>query len=446
MSAKLNRRNLLRGMMGGSAVTVALPLLDGFLNGNGTALASGAPLPVRFGTWFWGCGVTPWRWVPEKIGTDYDMPTELAYLKPYKAQINVLSGFDVKLDGIANQPHITGNFALRTGTTPRQLDKHNVPTLDTLIADAVGTDTRFRSLEITATGNAKDTYSRRSSGSINASEGSPVALYARLFGPDFRDPNAADFTPDPRVMTRLSVLSAIKDDRASLVKQLGAADRARLDEYFTSLRQMEQQLSMQLQKPPPADACVAAQEPAAMIPEGYLVDQVIESHKTMSRLLAMALACNQTKVFNMVFSDALSALHKAGTTSYHHGLTHNETADPVLGYQIESTWFVERSMEAMAHFIGVLAGVREGDGTLLDNMMIYASTDQSFAKIHSIDELPMFSAGRAGGKIKTGLHIDGAGTAGCRLGYTMMKAVGLDIPHWGNQSNQTNKAIAEIVV
>ena len=58
----------------------------------------------------------------------------------------------------------------------------------------------------------------------------------------------------------------------------------------------------------------------------------------------------------------------------------------------------------------------------------------------------MFSAGRAGGKIKTGLHIDGNGTTGCRLGYTMMKAIGMDVPHWGNQSNQTNKEIGEIVV
>src|SRR6185436_5413426 len=115
-------------------------------NTNGTALAAtGAPLPVRFGTWFWGCGVTPWRWVPEKVGANFDMPAELAYIKPVREHINVLSGFDVKLDGITNVPHITGNFALLTGTVPRALDKHNVPTLDTLIADHIGTDTRFRS-------------------------------------------------------------------------------------------------------------------------------------------------------------------------------------------------------------------------------------------------------------------------------------------------------------
>jgi hypothetical protein len=79
-------------------------------------------------------------------------------------------------------------------------------------------------------------------------------------------------------------------------------------------------------------------------------------------------------------------------------------------------------------------------------MLIYASTDQSFAKIHSIDGLPMFSAGTAGGRIKTGLHIDGGGTPGTRLGYTMMKTLGVDIPHWGTQSNNTSKEIGEILV
>jgi hypothetical protein len=445
MSAKLNRRRVLRGMIGGSAVSVALPFLDGFLNGNGTALASGGPLPVRFGTWFWGCGVTPWRWVPEKVGTNYDMPTELAYLKPYKDRINVLSGFDVKLDGIANQPHVTGNFALLTGTTPKELDKHNVPTFDTLIADVIGTDTRFRSLEITATGNAKDTYSRRNAGSINPSEGSPVAFYTRLFGDEFRNPNAADFKPDPRVMTRLSVLSAIKDDRDTLTKQLGAVDRARLDEYFTSLRQMEQQLEMQLKKPPPAEACTMTKQPDDMVPAGYLVDEVIASHKTMSHLLAMALACNQTKVFNMVFSDALSALHKAGTTAYHHGLTHNETADPVLGYQIEATWYVERSMEALAYFLGALNDVREGDGTLLDNMLVFAHSDSSLARMHSILGVPMVIAGKAGGRVKTGLHVKGGGDTITRVGLTMQQVMGVPVNRWGTSSMDTSLPVTDIL-
>ena len=445
MSAKLNRRKVLRGMMGGAAVTVALPFLDCFLNTNGTALASGAALPIRFGTWFWGCGVNPARWVPTKMGANYDLPPELKYIEAYKSQINVLSGFDVKLDGKSNQPHITGNFALLTGTTPASLDKHDVPTVDTLIADAVGRDTRFRSLEVTATGNAKDTYSRRNSSSINPAEGSPVAFYTRIFGPEFQDPNATDFRPDPRVMTRLSVLSLVKDDRDRLAKQLGSSDKARLDEYFTSLRQVEQQLQMQTQKPPPAEACKKPEMPADMVPAGYQVDQVIANHKVMSELLAMALACNQTKVFNMAFSDALSALHKSGTTAYHHGLTHTELADPKLGYQVETAWFVERSMEAWATFVATMASVREGDGTLLDNTLVFGHSDSSVARMHSILGVPMMTAGKAGGRIKTGLHIDGRGDAITRVGLTLQQIMGVPVERWGTNSMESTAIVSEIL-
>jgi hypothetical protein len=432
-------------MMGSAAVTVAIPFLDCFLDTNGTALASGSPLPVRFGTWFWGCGMNPQRWVPTRMGPDYDLPAELKYIEPYKKQITVLSGFDVKLDGKTNAPHITGNFALLTGTTPAQLEKHDVPTLDTLIADAIGTDTRFRSLEVTATGNAKDTYSRRNSSSINPSEGSPVAFYTRLFGSEFQDPNAADFKVDPRVMTRLSVLSAVKESRADLEKQLGSHDRARLDEYFTSLRQVEQQLEMQMQKPPPLEACKAPEKPADIVPAGYQVDQVIANHKVMSELLAMALACNQTKIFNMVFSDALSALHKSGTTAYHHGLTHTELADPVLGYQVEAAWFVERSIEAWAYFVGALARIREGDGTLLDNSLVFAHSDSSVARMHSILGVPMMIAGKAGGRIKTGLHIDGRSDAITRVGLTLQQVMGVPVERWGTNSMETSAPVSEIL-
>ena len=72
-----------------------------------------------------------------------------------------------------------------------------------------------------------------------------MKLYQRIFGPEFKDPNAADFTPDPKTMARRSVLSYVQEERQGIMKQLGSADRARLDEYFTALRQIEHQLTQQ---------------------------------------------------------------------------------------------------------------------------------------------------------------------------------------------------------
>ena len=81
MSFTLDRRTALRGMVNGMAVAVGLPLLDIFLDGNGTAMAAtGAPMPIRFGTWFWGLGVNPPRWFPSAAGKDYELKVELLSL------------------------------------------------------------------------------------------------------------------------------------------------------------------------------------------------------------------------------------------------------------------------------------------------------------------------------------------------------------------------------
>src|SRR6516225_862494 len=95
---EIGRRRVLRGMLSGAAVTVGLPFLDCMLNTNGTALASGRPLPIRFGTWNWGCGMNPQRFVPTKTGADYDLPPELKFIEAHKHQINVFSGFKAILD------------------------------------------------------------------------------------------------------------------------------------------------------------------------------------------------------------------------------------------------------------------------------------------------------------------------------------------------------------
>src|SRR3546814_4375866 len=96
----MSRRKVLRGIVNGVAVGVALPLLDCFLLPDGQALAAtGQRIPTRFGTWVWGCGFIPEKWVPTTTGSDYAMPADLAPLEPYSDRLAILSGYDVKLDG-----------------------------------------------------------------------------------------------------------------------------------------------------------------------------------------------------------------------------------------------------------------------------------------------------------------------------------------------------------
>ena len=118
----------------------------------------------------------------------------------------------------------------------------------------------------------------------------------------------------------------------------------------------------------------------------------------------------------MAYSAAFASTIKPGYEKPHHTTTHEEPIDKVAGYQTIASWFTRRAMEEWAYFVEAFAKVREGDGTLLDNTLIYASTDSNWARIHSIDGIPMFTAGRAGGRMRTGLHVDGGGTAATRVG------------------------------
>jgi len=441
----IRRRTVLRGLLGGAALSVGVPFLDCFLDGNGTALASGEALPIRFGTWTWGCGMTASRWVPKTVGANYDLPAELKAIETFKRKVNILSGFTVKTDGKENKPHVSGPVGIRTGTAPTGTVIYDQPTIDLLISDVIGSGTRFRSLEMAATGNPEHSYSARSTSVINASIPSPMALYGRVFGADFQDPNAANFTPDPSVMVRNSVLSLVKEERDAFMKDLGAADRVRLDQYFTSVRQLEQQLALQLEKPQPLDAC-RVPEAIKELPPGTEITAVAHNHKLMSQLLAYALACNQTKVFNMVFSDFTSSLRKQGSAETHHGTTHEETADPTLGYQVTVSWFAEQSMSGWSDFLNALDSIPEGAGTLLDNTIVLAHSDTQFARAHTLDGIPMMVAGSGGGQIRTGLHIAGNGDTATRVGLTLQQVMKVPLDRWGTGSMETSKPISEIVI
>jgi hypothetical protein len=169
-------------------------------------------------------------------------------------------------------------------------------------------------------------------------------------------------------------------------------------------------------------------------------------HRMMTELLVMALACDQTRVFNMAYTNANSSTIKPGYEKPHHTTTHEEPVDMKLGYQPTASWFTRRALESWGYFVEAFTKVKEGDGTLLDNVFIMATTDHGYARVHSLDHIPVFTAGRCGGKVKSGMHIDGKGTTGCRVGYTALRLMGVDKPSWGVNSNNTSQELSEILV
>ena len=445
MAFDLTRRAAMRGVLNGAAVAVGVPLLDAFLDGNGQAMAAtGAAVPVRFGTWFWGLGVNPSRWFPSTPGANYEVKPELAPIKELQGKINIFGNFNVPLDGAPNLPHNSGGPAIRTGralTAERGLPGES---FDVTIGDQIGTRTRFRSLETSASGDPRNSLSGRGGGNLNPSEVSASALYTRIFGAGFKDPNSASFTPDPLVMARRSVLSSVTEQRQALERVVGAADKRKLDQYYTSLRSLENQLDVELTKPEPLQSCLVPKS-IADLPVNAEIEHVVLNHKLMTSLLVMALACDQTRVFNMMFNNGASSLTRIGSTITHHQLTHEEVLDNRLGYQPEATYFLTKIMEAWVGFVGALDAVKEGDRTLLDNTLVFAHSETEFAKFHTIDNIPMMTAGSAGGRLKTGIYIDGAGTPVSRVGLTLQQVMGVPVDRWGTKSMETSKAIGEIV-
>ena len=437
----LTRRSALRGVLGGSAVTVGLPFLDCFLNTNGTAIAAtGAALPVVFGHWIQSLGFNPGMWVPKKIAAGYENNVQLKQFDPIREHINLFSGMKYFLDG---RPHETHTSTFQICTTGAVFDSGPIgPSLDSKIADVIGTRTRFRSLEVSYDG-SRQSWSRRSGTSINPSEGSPAALYKRIFGPDFKDPNAAEFTPDPLVLARKGVLSAVTDQRASLMKQVGASDKARLDEFFTSIREIENQLELELQKPTPMLACSVPKGEEEVKPSSLVEDMDVNG-KIMANLLAHALACGQTRVFSINLGTG--GWRRRGGAYTWHSSTHEESIDPALGYQKVVYEFIEEANRMFASLVRTLDSIKEGDGTLLDRSLVLWQTDHGDARTHSLEEIPILTAGRAGGRMKSGVHVSAPGEPCTRVGLTVQQIMGVPLNTWGTRSNETTKTFNEIVV
>jgi hypothetical protein len=442
----LDRRRVLRGMLAGASVYVGLPILDCLLNTNGTAFAAtGRPIPPRFGTWFWGLGLGESSgWVPKTTGSSYELPHSLGALKPFQSKINLFSGTNVNLDGQTNNTHFTGVQAQLTGSVSASRGYN--ASIDNVIGDVIGSGTRFRSITVTCDGDPGSSWSSRPEGGRVPSEVSPLALYTRIFGPEFTDPNSAEFVPDPAVMVRRSALSAITEERKALMSQLGASDKQKLDNYFTSLRGLEQRLAIQLQKPEPLPACTKPSEPEPEKEQrASLLTDAMRRHDLFAGLMAHALACGQTRVVNLSITEGMAGLRHEGDPISHHTYTHEEPVDKELGYQPKCATFESRYMQALHDFMATLDAIKEGDKSLLDRMVIYAFTDHGAPRLHSLRNFPAMTLGDGDGRLKTGMHIALPNEPATRMTLTVQQAMGVAIGSFGEGSNQATRSITEIL-
>lgn len=440
MRRMLDRRAVLRGLVGGSAVAVGLPLLEGMLDDHGEALATGAPLPTRFGVWFWGNGVRPDRWRP--AGTTPWTPSEsLAPLSDLVPYVSVLTGFGTKTPFWA---HHSGVTAILTGAPYYQLGT----TRDTIVstfarqsvdqdaADALGGQTPFRSIELgvcrftgTDEGSSFQHLSHNGPNNPNPSEYSPSALYRRLFSA----PASAELD-----LVRLSVLDGVKDQVGRLQGRLGARDRERLEQHLESIRTLEQRLAQA-----PAE-CDPGTAPGDVADQNGL-EQIEQKNRAMVDLLTLALACDLSRVFAFQYSvcGGGNVFWQVGMQDGLHSQTHLEPPpQPVVQAQVVFT------MARLGEFLRALRDTPDGRGNLLDSCSILCTSEHADGYTHSQDEFPILIAGKGNGRLKGGVHFRGAGTSQRNTSDAVLTALhgaGVTLPAWGDGAGRTTSIVPEVL-
>ena len=410
----IDRRTFLRG----AGVALSLPLLDAMCPAR-AASAAAERLRQRLVLIDLGFGLHAPNLFPEKSGPDYEMTPYLDVLKEFRDDFTIISGTShPDVDG----GHFAAKSFLTAAPKPTSANFKNTISLDQLAAEQIGLETRFSYLALSLMPGRSISYSR--SGVEIPSESRPSKLFARLF---------LEGKPDEkqRQMQRLkdgqSVMDAVLDKARRMQKRLGAADRDKLDQYFTSVRATEERLVKaeaweQKLKPhttagPPQDITNAA--------------DVIGQGGLMFDMLHHALETDSTRIVTFYNPGVNAVPPIAGVTQDYHNLSHHgqdqERLDQLKVVELEQ-------LKLFAGFLGKLRGTREEGGTLLDQTMVMFGSDLGNGNSHDNHNLPIILAG---GGFRHGRHLAFDQTRNYplpNLFVSMLQRLGLEIGQFASST------------
>lgn len=394
---QLSRRAALRGI----GATVALPFLEAMMpkSAFASAEAASAAIPGRMGMFYFGTGMNMREFEPETTGRDYALSPTLKVLGAHKQDFTVLSGTYLEHGGghQGDYTFSTGVKAIDGGTIKNQISA------DQVAAEHIGRETRFPSLQMciqrgTGFGGNMRTLSWSRNGVPLASENDPSLIFQRLFQVDTEEEQKARAEG---FRTRGSILDAVLKDANRLQKSVGKADQEKLDEYFTSLREVEQQLQRDedwAHKPKPKvdtqgmysyDSSYTVNMPAG----AFAYEQYA---KMMYDLIALAFETDSTRVITYVVRQESSGgtFPEFGVSKGFHELTHHGN-DPK---NLAELALVDRIyLGHWNYFLNRMKSFRQPDGsTLLDHSLLGFSSGMGIG--HSKDRLPscLFGGARRG--------------------------------------------------
>lgn len=416
----LSRRAFLRG----TGVSLALPFLDSMWPGRSLAAATAAPR--RLVTVCASLGIYPADFFPKEAGPDYAMSPYLEIIREHRSDFTVFSGISHPEQAGASG-HTSEMTWLTSAKHPGLGGFRNTISLDQLMAEKFGVETRFPSLQW-GTGGASQSYTR--SGVMIPADSKPSQIFARLF----LDGSADEVR---RQMQKLregrSIMDAVADEAKRFGSRVGAGDRGKLDEYYTSVREMEQRLAKAeewVRKPKPA---VDAKPPQDIADNADTIGRA----QLLFDLVPLALQTDSTRLITILVQGNNSVPPLKGVSIDHHNLSHHGQ-DPAKIRQLE---LVERAeFDAFNKLLTALKQKREGGASLLDNTMVLFGSNLGNANSHDWHNLPMILAG---GGFKHGQHLafdTKNNTPMCNLFVTMLQRIGVETDSFGS-STRTLKGL-----
>lgn len=441
MSQKVSRRNVLRG----AGALVTLPFLETLAPRMAVAQTTVAR-PVRMAYLFVPNGINMAHWRPTTAGATYNLPGTLAPLESVRKELSVISGLS-QMKAFANGDgpgdHARSSASWLTGVQARKTAGSDIKvgvSADQIAAQAIGHLTKFPSLEIGCErgalgGNCDSGYSCAYSSSIswrgestpNSKEVNPRLLFERLFG-TMDDVESAESAAKRRKY-ELSILDFISEDAERLQNRLGVRDQQKIEEYFTSIREIELRLSKYEQD----NKQILLNGMQA--PRGVPGDRG-EHIRLMGDMMILALQSDLTRVCTFMFANEGSnrPYNEIQINDGHHDISHHGKDPAKLEKKRQIDLY---HVEQLAYILKKMASIDDGNGTLLDNSMILYGGGISDGDRHNHDDLPLLLAGRAGGKIPTGQHFAYRnGTPLTNLFLTMLDQVGVKVEELGDSTGR----------
>jgi len=387
----LPRRTFLKG----AGTMLALPLLDAMK----PALTAAAVPPMRAAFLYVPHGVILDRFTPKTVGRDFELEPIMKPLEPFRQQLTAVSNLSGPPDG--GSGHVGAAASWLSGTSAKKTEAEDVrlgTTLDQLIAQRYGTETRFPSLELSTEdisgliGSCDYGFSCTYLNTICWStpttplpmEANPRVVFERLFGDaTSKERQSAHFRADR------SILDSIIRERPRLAAGLGSSDRSRVDDYLQNVREIERRIQSAERQ---AETAVTAQ-PAA--PVG-VPDQYDDHASLLFDLMAIAYQADITRVITLMLGRELSnrTYPQAGVPEPHHAVSHHGNNPAIIDKHARINTY---HVTLLARFLEKLRSIPDGDGTLLDHSMAVYGSGMANGNLHSHNPIWLLAAGGANG-------------------------------------------------